>query len=308
MVLLLLLAACSDKSNDGDSACPSGKTLEGGECVEAADDSGTQGDDTGTPPEVHARWITAGTSHSCLLLDGVVTCWGGNDGGELDVPDGRAFRTIDAADHTCGLTAGKDAEGVCWGPEEYSENFVIGDDYVEITTGNDHGCGISINGLAVCWGSNIEDQSNAPDGAMIAVDAGAFHTCGLHANGRIECWGRSKVRPEKSLSFTSVSAGGSAACGITSTGGIHCWGEDKDVISGFPSGAFEQVSVGGSHACALDAGGAVQCWGDNGDGQTGVPGGTYEQVSAGANHTCAITTAGDVACWGSNDHGQADPP
>jgi hypothetical protein len=254
----------------------------------ATDDSGPTGDDTGTP-DLHAMGQRGGR-RTCYLVDGAVTC-----GARTRRRARLCARTRgSSASLTLPIRAGSSpprTRRACWGPEEYSENFVIGENYVEITTGNDHGCGISINTLAVCWGSNLEGQSNAPDGAMIAIDAGAFHTCGIHKSGNIECWGRSKAQPAMGLAFTSVSAGGSSACGITSNGTLDCWGEDKNVIAGFPSGAFEQVSVGGSHACALDAAGAIQCWGDDSDGQTDVPGGTYEQVSAGRSHV-RITTAG----------------
>src|SRR5215203_4643017 len=79
MVLFLLVACDADKGpgSSDDSGCPSGETWVDGDCVPATDDSGPPGDDTGTP-EVHARWVSAGTSHTCFLLDGVVTCWGKN--------------------------------------------------------------------------------------------------------------------------------------------------------------------------------------------------------------------------------------
>jgi alpha-tubulin suppressor-like RCC1 family protein len=309
MVPLLLLAACSKDGSGGDDSvgCPSGETLVDGECTGAGDDSGTPNDDSATTV-VHARWVSAGARHSCLLFDGEVRCWGKSDEGELDVPeDAGLFVSVDAAAHTCGLSAGKDGLAFCWGPAEYSENFVLGDEYVAITTGDDHGCGFTELG-AVCWGSNLEGQSNAPDGPMTALDAGAFHTCGIHEGGRIECWGRSSASPMGNPSFRSVSAGGSASCGLTEAHELRCWGEDAGVVGGFPAGSFEQVSVGGSHACALDAAGSVQCWGSDADGQADVPAGTYAQVSAGTDHTCALTTSGDAVCWGSNADGQADPP
>ncbi len=307
-MVLLFLAACTDKGSGGSESadCATG-TLVDGECVPATDDSAPPGDDTGTS-DTHTRWVTAGASHTCLLVDGAVTCWGKSDGGELDVPDKGPFASVDATEHTCALLAGEDGGGVCWGPEEYSENYVLAGDYLAVTAGDDHGCGFTTFGT-VCWGSNIEGQANAPGVVMKAIDAGAFHTCGIHgdATGHVQCWGRTDAHPAGALVFDSVSAGGDSACGITG-GELRCWGEDKAVIGGFPKGKFAQVSVGVGHACAIDGAGAVRCWGDDGEGQTDVPAGTYTQVSAGTDHTCALTEAGDVVCWGSDADGKSSPP
>jgi alpha-tubulin suppressor-like RCC1 family protein len=88
-----------------------------------------------------ARAITAGTDHSCALLeDGSVKCWGSNEHGQLglghsddqgdqpgemaslasvDLGDGRTAVAIDGGTHTCALLDNGAVK--CWGPNQFGQ-------------------------------------------------------------------------------------------------------------------------------------------------------------------------------------------
>ena len=71
--------------------------------------------------------ITAGRAHTCALgANGAITCWGLNDDGRTDAPDGR---------------------------------------YTAITAGDAHTCALGANGAITCWGNNSYGQTDAPDGS-----------------------------------------------------------------------------------------------------------------------------------------------
>ncbi|MCY3953136.1 MAG: hypothetical protein OXG69_11425, partial [bacterium] len=95
-------------------------------------------------------------SHSCgLRTDGTIACWGGNDSGQSDAPDGQ---------------------------------------YTAIAAGHSHTCAIRADGTIACWGGNDSRQSDAPDGQYTAIAAGHSHTCAIRADGTIACWGGNDSR------------------------------------------------------------------------------------------------------------------
>ena len=58
--------------------------------------------------------VSAGTSHSCgLRTDNTIVCWGNNDSGQTEVPDGE-YKAVSAGTyHSCGLRT--DSTMICWG-------------------------------------------------------------------------------------------------------------------------------------------------------------------------------------------------
>ncbi len=107
--------------------------------------------------------------------DGSLWCWGANESGQLG--DGSTTRRLRPVQVGSGL------------------------DWVAVTAGNYHACGLKIDGSLWCWGRNRERQAGSSSGERITVptlvdggpwrqvSAGAAHTCGLREAGSLWCWG-----------------------------------------------------------------------------------------------------------------------
>jgi alpha-tubulin suppressor-like RCC1 family protein len=91
--------------------------------------------------------VAAGGSHTCVIDELGVVCWGFNYDGQSTVPGGLVSPTALAA-------------------------------------GSSHTCAIDDNGVT-CWGSDESGQSTVPAGLINprAVAAGGSHTCAIDDNG-----------------------------------------------------------------------------------------------------------------------------
>ncbi len=171
-----------------------------GDTANRGDDAGEMGDNL---PAVNlgtgrtATAITAGSSHTCALLDnGTVKCWGDNGDGQLGLGD-----TADRGD----------------GAGEMGDNLPAvdlgtGRTATAITAGDDHTCALLDNGTVKCWGDNAYGQLGLGDTAdrgddagemgdnlpavdlgtgrtATAITAGDVHTCALLDNATVKCWG-----------------------------------------------------------------------------------------------------------------------
>ncbi len=136
--------------------------------------------------------ISAGKSSSTcgLRSNGTAWCWGGDgwtgmlgDGGTS--PDGSVPRQVQTDT----------------GPGAWS-------DWIEISAGESHACGLRVNGTAWCWGANgsgtlgsanttwydrphqvVTDTGSGAWSDWVSIKAGNSHTCGVRTNGNLYCWG-----------------------------------------------------------------------------------------------------------------------
>lgn len=181
---------------------------------------------------VHFTAISAGGGHTCALsTDGTAYCWGLNTDGQL----GRG-------------TAG-DSSDV---PTAVSGSH----QFVQISVGKRHSCGLTAGQQIFCWGANDSGQvaqnlgqTRVTTPALVAgsgysaLSAGTAHTCAL-GSGTAYCWGKNDygqlgrgfgtvnspaISPvptavaQGSSLFTNISAGRRTTCTIASDG-AYCWG------------------------------------------------------------------------------------
>ncbi|NVB39984.1 hypothetical protein G6O69_19220 [Pseudenhygromyxa sp. WMMC2535] len=253
--------------------------------------------------------ITAGSTHTCALLEGgSVRCWGRSLSGQLGYANT--------------LSVGDDET-----PEEIGD-VDVGGVVTQIAAGTTHTCALLEGGGVRCWGSasqgklgyansqsigDDETPAEAGDvqlgGAAVQVVAGGNHTCALLEGGAVRCWGR----------------GGFGATGYGDGENI---GDDETPASAGDvpiGGTAVQLTAGYQHTCALMSGGAVRCWGNGGQGRLGYAneavigddetpdtmgdvdlgeGAVAVEVAAGTYHTCALLTDDNLLCWGWGSNGR----
>ncbi len=286
----------------------------GGGAVSAQDGggdlSGADANEGGPGFVLPASRITAGSLHSCALLNnGTARCWG--------VGDVLGYGNTESI--------GDDEVPASAGPVDLG----VGRTATAISAGgslNGHSCALLDNGTVRCWGSAFsgelgygntdwigDDEVPGSVGPVdlgagrtaTAIAAGGDHSCALLDNGTVRCWGR----------------GDSGQLGYGNTdwiGDNETPGSVGPVDLGMGRTAVA-ITAGSSHTCAVLDDGTVRCWGagisgklgygntsDIGDNET--PGSvgpvdlgsgrTALAVTAGGSHTCALLDNGTVRCWG----------
>jgi len=226
-----------------------------------------------------------------VRTDGVLSCWGGNDRGQLG---NGSFVTGTARPAIPGLVA-----------------FV--------SAGDGRTCARTVAGAVFCWGTIWKERAdglevsrlqttpqavpNAP--AMVWLSVGSFTTCGTDASGFAYCWeanprgelgngskdgSTTPLRVASDLEFVHVSVGIVQACGVVISGAGYCWGDDSFGQLGIlPAQLIDRCS---SLPCATRP---VPVTGNQ----------RFTEISTGfGSHTCGVTTKGNLYCWGLGISGQ----
>ncbi len=274
--------------------------------------------------------VAAAGSHTCALEDGVLSCWGSNESGQLGIE-------------------GSDLE---------TEPTPVGTDWLQVTTGFRTSCGIRGAGTLWCWGRQIGQPlgrdtlvsvptqvGTASDWASVAL--GEFgHACALKTDATLWCWGfnshgqagsppedREAVAAPQLMpgSWAAMDLGSESSCAIAMDGRMHCWGRndegelataDTSVSVSVPSTVgtdsdWAEVGVGTGAACGRRTDGTVWCWGRSSDGATGQPldagivpptllgeATDWTSIDVVATTACGRRSDGSAWCWGSNGSGQ----
>ena len=182
-------------------------------------------------------------------------------------------------------------------------------EWAAISTGDQHNCGVQVDGTLWCWGSGDdgrlglgEDRSNreAPtqvgnDSDWKSVSSGVDHTCGVREDSTLWCWG----------------SGDDGRLGL----GDESERDTPQQVGG--DADWKRVSSGRHHTCGVREDSTLWCWGRNGAGQLGVGDETnrdtphqvaadtnWESVSSGDWHTCGVQEDSTLWCWGLNTSGQ----
>lgn len=233
------------------------------------------------------------------------------------------FQKVSANYTVCGITL-SDSRLLCWGGNDYgnvgdgtiferavpTEVFGGHTDWQEISTGQNHTCGIRNGNRLYCWGSNSNGQLgdntiiNKPiptevfgsHNDWLMVSTGFNRTCGIRANNKIYCWGDNEH--------------GAIGDGTTTDRRIptnHYYDHVDD---------WDHISTGRYHTCAVRSGNG-RCWGVNwtgglGDNSTSnerratqVHGGytDWVKIEAGFLASCGLRSNGQIYCWGRNVEG-----
>jgi alpha-tubulin suppressor-like RCC1 family protein len=285
-----------------------------------------------------ATAISAGSRHTCVIVNGAAKCWGLNLWGQLGIDFGANPRV---PTQVVGLTANVSS----------------------ISAGNQHSCAVQASAL-LCWGDNFWGQLGDPSvvsrnvpgivsgqaSGVVSVSAGDQHSCARILISDARCWGNNNSGQAGSSSVniatvpvtptgltsgvTRVAAGSRHSCAIVNNGAM-CWGDAvggalgvlfaigpqpvPQQVTGLASGVTD-ISTGYLNSCAVVSGSA-KCWGFNGDGALGdgttsnrntavqvvglTSGVTNITINGSATktHACAIAN-GSIYCWGSNASGQ----
>ncbi|AKU92682.1 RCC1 domain-containing protein [Vulgatibacter incomptus] len=133
--------------------------------------------------------------------------------------------------------------------------------------GDEHTCGVRVDGKVLCWGKN--DYGQAPAGpsadSFTSVSAGYGKTCGIRVDGHATCWGRG-TRQQSADTFKSVHAGYDFNCGIRTDETLSCWGDNFFGQSPLPASTrFSTLSVNRYDTCGVRVDGQLFCWGSNFD-------------------------------------------
>jgi len=201
-----------------------------------------------------ASSVAAGGGHTCALhQNGIVSCWGNNESGQLG--NGRSRLGWNALAQFSAVPV--QVEGIT--------------DAIAVDAGTGFSCALHETGSVSCWGDNefgelgngqMEDDSPVPvpvegiDDAT-AIATGGTHACAIHQNGAVSCWGNNSLLQRGTNQTILPSAIPVSVSGISDAAA---------------------VSAGAAHTCILHQDGTITCLGINLLGELGNSQGDYSVV------------------------------
>ena len=147
-------------------------------------------------------------------------------------PRGIGYTAVSVAyhGHVCAIRS--DGTLFCFGDNEFGQTDVPDGTYTSVSAGELHSCAVRTDRTLMCWGNNDAGQADAPDGTFAAVSAGSLHSCAVRTDGALACWGATGIwdfgqADAPSGTFTAVAAGELHSCAIRADGTLACWGQNE---------------------------------------------------------------------------------
>ena len=320
LVLLILLAACSDPTGPGAPGglriSPAVSTLEAGS-------------------ELQLLAVFVSVDGDTVPVEGIL--WSSSDPDVASISsDGRVTGLRSGAATIVGLHGSERATAVLQVERRFKASAVA--------VGPSHICAIDLSMQAWCFGQDAGGslglgafwQSTPTMTAPVlgglafsSISISGAATCGLSAAGQAWCWGYNPsaalghfprgedsavpVLADTLRSYEFLTSGASKTCGL-SAGELYCWGlgygaprrplQDQDI-------RFTSVSLTAYEDCGLTTEGLAVCWQDNPFTNASGPAAprfirlstSHDWDGRGA-YVCGVTIDRIGYCWGSNSHGQ----
>ena len=301
--------------------------------------------------------VSLGSNHSCSFTDSP-QCWGRNSAGQLgtnndqnqDYPTTPVdisqislsnILTVNSGDQFSCLLAEASDEGQqisCWGKSSFGRlgevigydrvrpNNYVGrssHDFMDISLGSEHSCGLNHYGRVVCWGRRdsgqlgngtsssfnystnpvtVEVSSSNSLKEVVQIAVGNLHSCAVKFDQTVWCWGNGN--------------NGEIGDGNTSD---RFYAQQVLTAADTPLTGIVQIDAGEAFSCGVKSDGGVWCWGSDEYGKRGgeipTPSDPYatqisslgriSEVSLGSNHACVLKASDrSIWCWGRDQFGQ----
>ena len=289
-----------------------------------------------SPPQREFLSVSSGLAYSCgLRRDGEVVCWGFIWAGEEPGEDDGCFQHCTYSE----LVAKEDAG---------SADVV----FQQVHTGLGGSCGVTTGNSIRCWGFAYDTASSPPEGEYVAVSVGVQHACGLRADGAAVCWavepgedvpgadsrlvclwdadGGTACPGEAEYEMKAMAQSGqvinwevfshngtSYTCGHRLDDSLVCWNGDQSVfLDPVPTSVEAFAAADDNTACWLLPDRTVACWVHINTwwGQMSMPEGEFSSISLDETvysvFGCGLRTDGSLSCWGDDDPdwGHLEPP
>lgn len=173
--------------------------------------------------------LSAGLQVTCGIrsADHAIQCWGRNDHGQAEPPPGQYERIEMGWSHGCAVRMGE--PGVdCWGLNVHGQANGFGAEVADLAAGAYHTCYIrAADNLTTCSNGGAVPWAND----YVQISAGLQHTCGVTASGEARCWGDNSYGQGGFVGgWTAfVGAGANHTCRTRlRTNLVMCWGNDSD--------------------------------------------------------------------------------
>jgi alpha-tubulin suppressor-like RCC1 family protein len=312
-----------DATLEGDATTPADASLQRDATCPGDADSVADGRvvDAGPPPMGWTK-VSLGMHHTCgLRSDRTLWCWGSHTSGQL----GHGVDIEEAQEPELAPVQVRQAGGT--GDSHW-------DDWIDVSAGLRHTCGLRANGTLWCWGDGssgrlgkggagsepapvrvvaAEELPEEPWSDWTAVWAGDLHTCGRRQDGSLWCWGwRSQGQLGNGISGDPTLEGRSTPALVLAAG---------EEVGGDGWDDWHHAAGGELHTCGRREDGSLWCWGLSGFGRLGdgvadgfvhatpvqvvaaeeTNGPAWDdwlEVTAAQDSTCARRLNRTVWCWG----------